>query len=291
MATLGELVSVTSGRKGNIGRHSANRIAAASSGGIGMTVYLQGAGVTTDHFLAVAAMSDPIVRELVLYFGEATKEVAKQIHQPNIDSGETYDSISAGPDPGGPPAVFPADGGGWAIDVGPFTEYSVFQEFGFTHHLSGEWIQNPFMIPAADYIEPMFGDAMYQLAEIAGDRRWFTGPAAASGAGAVLGSFRGLLYSYSKFAGDIRILGFGGLSGSRGVALRGAQALGDLDAGMKGAIATRVSRRFVGRFSSGGISAVTSGSIVGPSSAFTGGSARIYNRVRGRVFGRSLRGI
>lgn len=292
MATLGELAQVAAESRGRtFSRAALNRTSVRASNAINVTIVMQGQRVLMDHFFAFAQNADPIVQQLVVFFGEGLKEVAKEIHTPNIDTQATYDSISAGPDPGGPPMPFRAEEGGWAVDVGPFTEYAPFQEFGFTHYLSGAWIQNPFMMPAADVIEPLFGDAMYQLAEVADDRRFFVGPAAQSGAAPMLGGLRNFLYSYSKFAGDIQILGVGGLSGSRGAALRGARMIGDVNAGMRGAIGTRFTRRFTGRWASQGISAYTSTNFSGPSSAFSGSSMRIYNRIRGQALGQGLRGI
>lgn len=50
-----------------------------------------------------------------------------------------------------------------AVQAGPYlwrvqdgVEYGVFQELGFTHHLSGEFIQNPFMVPAVEFVRPHF---------------------------------------------------------------------------------------------------------------------------------------
>jgi len=290
MPTIGELAPVAAAARGRtFSRAALNKRVAASP--ISMVIELQGERVLAEDFMVFAQNADPIVAQIVMFFGEGLKEVAKQIHIPNIDTQATYDSISAGPEPGGPPQIFRAEGGGWGIDVGPFTKYAPLQEFGFTHYLSGEWIQNPFMIPASDIIDPLFTDAMIQLAEVAQDRRYFTGPVAQSPAANHLAGIRNALYSYSKFAGDIQIFGIGGLSASRGAALRGARVLGDVDAGMTGAIGTRFQRRFTGRFASGGLSTVTSATLFGPSTAFTGASGRIYNRIRGQVFGESLRGI
>ena len=39
-------------------------------------------------------------------------------------------------------------GGGWRV----VTEvpYAIYQELGFFHYITGQWIQNPFLIPAAE---------------------------------------------------------------------------------------------------------------------------------------------
>lgn len=255
---------------------------------ITMQVVLQGERVLAEHFYAWAQSANPIVYQFVQFFGVAMAEVAKTIHAPNIDTQATYDSITAGED--GDAMPFPV-GTGWGLDVGPTTEYAPFQEFGFTHYQTGQWIQNPFMVPAADVIDPLFTDAMIQLAQIAQDRRFFTGPAGQGSASSTLSSIRNALYSYSKFAGDIQVFGVGGLSRSRGVALTGARLLGDVNAGMRGAIGHRITRRVYGRFASAGITASVSATLRGPGQSFVSSSSRIYNRIQGRVFGKALRGL
>lgn len=42
----------------------------------------------------------------------------------------------------------------WRVQDG--VEYGVYQELGFRHHHSGAFIQNPFMVPAVEYIRPHF---------------------------------------------------------------------------------------------------------------------------------------
>ena len=42
----------------------------------------------------------------------------------------------------------------WRIQDG--VEYGVYQELGFRHFGSGAFIQNPFMIPAVEFIRPHF---------------------------------------------------------------------------------------------------------------------------------------
>ena len=289
MATLGEIAGATAiAKPGALSGAGLNKVLAGSP--ISMVTILQGERVLAEHFYAWAQMAGPVTETLVLFFGATLAQVARDFHEPNIDTKETYDSISAGPEPGGPPMVFPM-GTGHAIDVGPFTEYSKFQEWGFTHWISGAWIQNPFMIPAADVVEPLFQDAMEQLAEIALNRRFLSGGAAASSASEVLNSYRNYLYSYSKFAGDLQVFGIGGLSASRGAALRGARLLGDVDSGMRGAIGHRISRRITGRFAARGITASVTTTLRGPSQSSIGSSNRIYNRIRGQVYGKGLRGL
>jgi hypothetical protein len=129
------------------------------------------------------------------------------------------------------------------------------------------------------------------MAEIAANRTTFTG--AASTGNALFGSFRNFLYTYSKFLGDVQVFGsFGpGVAASRGAALKGARALGDVQSGMTGAIGTRVTHRFVGRFAAQGISTTISTSLSGPSGSSVGSSSRLYNRIRGQAFGKGLGGL
>lgn len=285
MATLGALATASSRRGSGISAHAASRSVRGSP--ISMTISIQGARAVEEHFLAVAALTGAISPFFVGLFGDFLAETAKEIHRPHIDSGATFDSITAGASPGQPAAVFFVDGGP-AVDVGPNTLYAPFQEFGFIHNRTGNFIINPFMIPAADAVSPLFFDAFVQLAEVAANRAAFGGPASAGNA--VLSQFRGFLYSYSKFLGDIQVFGgFGPVVGaSRTAALRGAQILGDVDSGMRGAIGRRVTHRFVGRFAARGISTSISTSLTGPSSSYIGSSSRLYNRIRGRAFGRGL---
>ena len=273
------------GAQSGISRAGVNR----AIGGLPMsvTITIQGARAVTEHWVAVALLTQAMAPQFTALFADFLANTAKEIHRPHIDSGETFRSITAGQAPGQPAHVFPA-GGGVAADVGPTTPYAPFQEFGFHHWQTGNFIINPFMIPAADAVGPLYLEAFIQLCEIAGNRQSFSGHAAAGNA--ALGGFRGALYSYSKFLGDIQVFGsLGPLVGrSRTLALRGAQGLGDIDSIMRSAIATRVTHRFVGRFAARGLSTTVSTSLSGPSSSYIGSSNRLYNRIRGRAFGRGL---
>lgn len=284
MGTLGELAGVGSVR-GGLSAHAASR--AIRGGPISMTITIQGARAVEQHFAAVAVATRVMSPFFVGLFGGFLQETAKAIHEPHRDSGDTYDSITAGQEPGQAPHVFLADGGP-AVDVGPNTFYAPFQEFGFIHWITGDFIINPFMVPAADAVAPLFFDAFVQMAEIAANRTTFTG--SASTGNALFGQFRGFLYTYSKFLGDVQVFGsFGpGVARSRGAALKSARILGDVDSGMRGAIGRRVTHRFIGRFAAQGISTSISTSLSGPSASYIGSSSRLYNRIRGRAFGRGL---
>ncbi len=254
---------------------------------MGVEITIQGARAVTEHLVAVALLTQAMAPFFTGLFGDFLANTAKEIHRPHIDSGDTFRSITAGQEPGQSAHVFPL-GSGVAVDIGPNTFYAPFQEFGFHHWQTGDFIQNPFMIPAADAVGPLYIDAFIQLCEIAANRSTFSGHASAGNA--ILGGFRGALYSYSKFLGDIQVFGSlgPGIGRSRGIALRSAQALGDLDAGMRGAISRRLTHRFVGRFAAQGISTTISTSLTGPSQSYIGSSQRLYNRIRGRAFGRGF---
>ncbi len=261
MAGLGNLATQSARRGSGLSAAAVSRGVRGSP--ISMTITIQGARVLEQHFAAVAVATAVMAPFFVGLFGGLLQETAKAIHEPHRDSGDTYESITAGQEPGQSPFVFIANGGP-AVDIGPSTFYAPFQEFGFIHWRSGDFIINPFMIPAADAIAPLFFDAFIQMAEIAANRTTFTG--AASSGNALFGQFRGFLYNYSKFLGDVQVFGSFGpqVAASRGAALKGARGLGDLDAGMRGAIGTRVTHRFVGRFAAQGISTTVRSSVSGP---------------------------
>ena len=231
----------------------------------------------------MAVIYEPATMALTQYFGQLMAEYAKALHFPNIDTSDTYDSIKATP---AMPLVGPALSGA-ATQVSVATPQAQFLEFGFVHHRSGQYIHYPFMMPAADAVVPMYIDALQQFMQVASWRKFFTGSAAEAGANDILNSVRGALYSYSKFAGDIQVLGFPGLSASRGRAIQGARILGNVSAAQQGTIISRMTRLGVGRL---GGSVIRTGSFTGPSS-LSGPAGRIYNRISGRAFGGSLSGI
>lgn len=280
MPQLGEIAGVTAGSsRFPSAVTGAAAMRSSALGDMNLIATIQGQRTLEEHLFAMSVILPPIMQALVGYFGVILAETAKGFHFPNIDTGETFRSIKAGP-------VMPLPGGG-AIDVSVSTPQAKFLEFGFVHHLSGQWIFNPFMIPAADAVAPMFVDAVEQAAAIAGSLRFFRGAAAGSPANDILGSVRGALYSYSKYAGDIQSLGFGGLSAGRGLALRGAQGIGNVQAYQAGTLGARFTRIAVGRIGGRfGRTGIVSG--FSPGSIFTGPSARLYNRISGRAFGGAL---
>jgi hypothetical protein len=242
---------------------------------------MQGQRVLMEDLYVTAAITTPMLQFITAYMAIALRETAKIFHTPNIDTGATYRSINSNV------SALP---GGAAADVWVGTPYSKFLEFGFVHAGSGQWIFNPFMIPAADIWIPAFIDAVQETANISIGLRSLTGLGAASPANGILQSARSGLYSYSKYAGDIQVLGFGGLSAGRGFALKGAKGIGNLQAAQQGTLAARSARVAVGKVGGRfGRTGLVSG--FSPGQVFTGPSARLYNRIGGRVFGGGLSNI
>ena len=257
---------------------AAGGVRSATLGTMNLYATMQGQRVQTQDLYVLSVAIPAMIRQIVPYFGFILAETAKEFHFPNIDTRATYDSIKAD-------GYMPLPGGA-AIDVSVSTPQSKFLEFGFVHHQSGAWIHNPFMIPAADLVTPYFVSAVEQIMATAAGLRFFSGPVAASPAADTLGSIRGALYSYSKFAGDIQVLGFTGLSASRGMAVRGAKGIGNIQAVNAGSIDARIARLAAGRI---GGSAIRGGAFSG--GIATGATGRIYNRLSGRTFGGALSGI
>jgi len=254
-----------------------------AGGPISIVIELQGARAVAQHWAAIAAFTIPAASQITGFFGGFLASTAREIHTPNIDTGATFASISPTNFSAGPSA---------SIDVGPETAYAIFQEFGFTHHLSGKFIQNPFMIPAADAIAPLYVSAIAQLAEIAANRTSFNGPGAGAASSSLTG-IRSFLYSFSKFAGDVQVFGIGGSSlvAARSASLQSARLLGDVSAGMGNSLGKRFTIRTTGSFATGGIRSTISGGVTGPSSSFSSGGRRIVDRIAGRVTGGGLKGI
>jgi hypothetical protein len=257
-------------------------VRAAGLAPLNIVATMQGQRVLMQDLFVISSITTPMLQFLTAYMGIALRETAKVFHTKNIDTGETYRSIKSSP-------VVPLPGGA-AVDVFVGTEQARFLEFGFVHAGSGQWIFNPFMLPAADLIVPEYVKGVQQIANIVSGQRFLSGLAGASPANDILQQARSALYSYSKYAGDIQVLGFGGLSAGRGFALKGAEGLGNLQAARQGTLAARSARVAVGRVGGRfGRTGLVSG--FSPNQVFTGPSARLYNRIGGRVFGGGLSNI
>jgi len=230
--------------------------------------------------MALMAQATP---EIVAHMGLLLTFWARELHRPHIRSGATFDSI--GPSEDGLHQTAP---GRWSVDIGPETLQGRLLEFGFLNVLSGKFIQYPFMIPAADQVAPIFFEAMAAMARLGAEGFSLSPELVGQSAADVVSRLRGSLYSFSKFAGDIKVFGFGGLAGFRTVGLAAAQSLGDVESAMRGAIGRRIVVRASGRWVSGQIQAQRTAIISGPSSGFNASAQRIFNRVSGRVIGSGL---
>ena len=247
-------------------------------------ITIQGVNAVSRDLIGNGIFALRSVPLLVHFSGSLLVNLAREIHRPHILTGETFESIGISGE-----GLHQTGFGGQGIDVGFDTEQGALQEFGFLHPTAG-WIINPFLIPAFDTVAPLFEDGMVQIAEVMAGRRHLEGiPAIA--AQPALDSVRSLLYSASKFAGDIAVLGFGGLSRFRTGALKSAQLLGDISAGIRGAIGQRLSVRATGRWVQGSLTASATGFVTGPSPAYTGSAQRIYNRISGSISGRGLSSV
>ncbi len=285
MASLGELANVTA-RSTSTSSAVTGAAAVRSSvlGDLNLFATMQGQRVLTEHWYVVAAVMQPLLMSVTQVFGLLLAEQARINHVPNIDTGDTYRSIMSG-------QVQPIEGGA-TVEVSVSTPYAKFLEFGFVHHLSGKWIFNPFMIPAADAIAPAYVNAIEQVAAIAGSLRFINGVAGIGPTNSILGTVRSGLYSFSKFAGDIQVLGvIPGLSKARGLAVGGAKQIGNIEAINKGSVLARIGRLGAGRIGGGLIHGGMPSMGMSGGGVLTGASGRIYNRLSGRAFGGALKGI
>lgn len=259
-----------------------NKANVRARGPITTVITVQGLNAVIEDQVAVAQIIHNGAGAIVDFTAKLGSEFAKEIHRPHIRTGATFNSISQ------TEAGTRSEGfGNWVSEFGPETLQAKLLEFGFVHIQSGRFIQFPFLIPAAEIIEPLMEQAMVQLVEVAGNRRQFTNSIARdSGAQDMLSSLRNSLYSFSKFAGDIAV--FGVRLPGRSAGLRAARLIGDVKAGMRGALGRRVSFRISGSFASRGLRAQIQTRVVGPSGSFQGIGGRIINRISGQAVGRGI---
>ena len=266
------------------GYKPSNVVRAVAGEPFNTTFVVQGLGAVQDHWLANLHLIQRAGPALLQYMGDLSANVAKEILRTgnHILSSDTFDSTSVAD--GG----VKAEGfGKWSIEYGAETQQSIFLEFGFVHQPDRNWIRYPFIIPAAEATRPVFEQAVGQIAEVMLNRRRFDGDARAA-MGSVLDTVRSDLYTFSKFAGDVQALGFGGFRGARGAAVTSARLIGDMQSVFRNSIARRLTVRSAGSFASQGLRAQVTSTITGPSSAYQGAAQRIFNRVSGRVTGREL---
>jgi hypothetical protein len=262
-----------------------------------MIIELRGFNAVATHFQGAAAALGPVATAIVGLTGSELARLAREIHLPHFLTGATFFSISAGERGSGVVDVH-SDGGAIYVDVGTVenpqaspTPQARLIEFGFIHKDTGQFIQYPFMIPAAMAIKPLFEQTMVNaISIVVGAKRTGRSPLSSDALSAELSAARNTLYSSAKFLGDLNvIIGSPFLASVRSFAYMTARGLGDLDAGMRGAIGARITRRVTGRFTGAGISTTRSAILSGPSASHAASSQRIYNRLAGAGIGRGLR--
>lgn len=270
-------------------------------GGGTVIIKTQGFKAVADHFLTAGIIINPVTISIVGAAASEIARVARPIELPHFLTGATFFSISAG-DRGSGMAQVHVGAGEVYAEVGTVASGNLEQspapqdrllEFGFVHAGSGQFIQYPFMIPAALIVAPMFEQAMFQMAQIIANKRSTASAPLIIGspAGPTLQAARSRLYSSAKFLGDANVFIKSPLIGSlRSWEYAMARGLGDIDSAMRGAIGTRISMRVVGRFTGAGMSVTRSAILSGPSSSFAASSQRIYNRFAGHEVGAGLRG-
>ena len=276
--------------------------ALVSGGGV-VTIQFRGFETVAAHFAAIGATVGPMTAAIVGIYASEIARVARELHLPHFDTGATYFSISAG-ERGIGGADVQILGGEAIASVGTVETYDPqttpspqarLLEFGFRHvNSDNRIIQYPFMLPAARSVGPEFASAMFRMIAIGAGQGALGVPAAVSGDTLFmrqLSSLRSGLYSNAKMLGDLNVIfGSSALGGLRSFEYGLARPLGDVQATMRGAIGTRITHRTIGRFSGAGISTSRSAILSGPSSSFSSGSQRIYNRFVGRSLGGGLRG-
>jgi hypothetical protein len=246
-----------------------------------ITWVVQGLRTNVQHWIGMAAMADNLVEAAV---ADTAQDIAREAtalvryEDPDLNTREphTRDTIYY--------EVW-KEGNQVVGEVGATTTAARMMEFGFFR--GGTFHQYPFLMPAADKYAPLFYARMAMIGWVAAGMPIHLLPEASPQVVSTITQMRTFLYSFSRFVGDVQIFGKSQtLQAARGYALAGARSLGDISASMRGALLTRVSHRFFGRFSGYGIRSYTPAH----ATAQIGGSGalRLYNRFAGRVIGHSV---
>jgi len=91
----------------------------------------------------------------------AAEEVRSRAwHKAPVATGRLRDSLKVEEEP---------KSGGLGYIVSSDCPYSLYQELGFHHWLSGAWIQNPFLIPALEEVRSLFGLQLEQMVKVAAE--------------------------------------------------------------------------------------------------------------------------
>ena len=267
-----------------------------------VTIEIIGARVLAQHLQACAWAMWNLSAQVVQVTGAYCADWAKmnlavgenKQGYPHIRTGDLYRSIYAGTD--GEPLRVATDGNDLWIDViageglsGHGDARARFLEWGFRHVGSGKLVRYPYMMPAVDKAAPVFIRAMEKVACIPNR---FPDPDAilgTSGPQQTLMRLRPFLYSASRALGDVQVFAGSPLIGKlRSDMLMAARRLGDVNAVMRGAIATRISTHLIG----GHLAGIQSGirmSTLTAGSQYSGMAGRVYNRYVGRGFGYGLK--
>lgn len=283
MPTIGQLLGASAGR--------VNAGMIRQTGQV-VSIELVGFRVARWHLETVARMIPDLTQQIIGTLQIDLTNIAKELARDNKDTGATLASIGAS-GPGGvateQPTLIQFDGNDIWGDVGsggdttegPADPQARLQEFGFIH-TTGEFISNPYMVPALDQVTPSFINGMTAVGKAA----MGFGPGAPPTLLQVMGKYRTGLYSLSKAMGDVQVFGVG-FSG-RGTILKAARALGDMNAVMRGGIAS------LGRIELRALGATATGfgrPSLSPGAGYSNASNRIYNRFAGKGFGLSIRSL
>lgn len=274
-----------------------------SKKGPGTTAYvleMQGANTVATEFFGIAQVFPDFAVQLLDVVADIMIDEARE--RVRVETGATRDSINK--DPG---VWNKGERGEFSIRVGPTTFYAPFLEYGTK--AKGGGMRNrpyPFMIPAADAVEPTYLAAVMHfmsiistgtlaagvpgMAQIMDGATGFGdtgGGGRSQGIRKAITDLRTFLYTTSKFLGDVAV--FGGhtqIGPARRMMMTTARALGDISASMNSTLSSRFTRRLSGRVT-GRLIGFGSRTFSGGASysAFIGGRGghRIYQRVAGRA--------
>lgn len=274
-----------------------------------LVVELLGANVIAEHLWAIGQYTESFAPGILDVVSDIVIEVARDFvpspfgypnqgmgrnpgGYPNFGkyaTGETWESINKRPG-----VISKSSRGEWSVRIGPTTPQARLLEYG-TLSMS----PRPFMIMGGDAGEIVLMKSVLEFVKLVG----FTGRTGFGGSGTATGqvgqalsdpritnpltAVRTMLYSSSKFLGDLSVFGGRGMFGpARSAMNHMARGLGDLSAVMNMTIGTRVTNRLTGR-ATGRISGFGSSTLNFSKSysGFAGGSAghRIYQRVVGKA--------
>ncbi len=265
-----------------------------------VVIEVTGLRVLEQHMQAVAYMTHNLsVRALQLcgaYCADLARDnlaiplKANKAGRAHVRTAELWMSIFPGVD--GKEFAIDSNGDTMWIDItagaGLPDARARFLEWGFRHVQSRTFVRYPYMMPALDKTAIVLRRTVVAIATI--PTKWpswdpiLNHPASK----ASIATTRAFLYSASKAMGDIQVfIGSPFIGRMRGYTLMAAKQLGNLNAVMRGAIATRVSSLTLGRIAGQIQAGMRMPTLTAPSS-YSGMANRVYNRFIGRGFGLSI---